>query len=48
MWEAVFGDMGVAIIAIFNSMRVMKWLPVFSGIIIEPNIGSYTIYLGQK
>ncbi len=24
MWEAVFGDMGVAIIAIFNAMRVMK------------------------
>ncbi|HMN50365.1 MAG TPA: heavy metal translocating P-type ATPase [Ignavibacteriaceae bacterium] len=24
MWEAVFGDMGVAIIAILNSMRVMK------------------------
>jgi len=24
MWEAVFGDMGVAIIAIFNAMRVMN------------------------
>ncbi len=24
MWEAVFGDVGVAIIAIFNAMRVMK------------------------
>ena len=24
MWEAVFGDMGVAIIAIVNSMRVIK------------------------
>ncbi|MFA5833927.1 MAG: heavy metal translocating P-type ATPase [Bacteroidota bacterium] len=24
MWEAVFGDMGVAIIAILNAMRVMK------------------------
>jgi Cd2+/Zn2+-exporting ATPase len=24
MWEAVFGDMGVAIIAILNSMRVMR------------------------
>ena len=24
MWEAVFGDMGVALIAIFNAMRVMK------------------------
>lgn len=24
MWEAVFGDMGVAIIAIINAMRVMK------------------------
>ena len=24
MWEAVFGDMGVAIIAIVNAMRVMK------------------------
>ncbi len=24
MWEAVFGDMGVALIAVFNAMRVMK------------------------
>ena len=24
MWEAVFGDMGVAIIAIINAMRVYK------------------------
>ncbi len=24
MWEAVFGDMGVALIAVFNSMRVYK------------------------
>ena len=24
MWEAVFADMGVAIIAIFNAMRVMN------------------------
>jgi Cd2+/Zn2+-exporting ATPase len=24
MWEAVFGDMGVALIAIFNALRVMK------------------------
>ncbi|MCF6365383.1 MAG: cadmium-translocating P-type ATPase [Bacteroidales bacterium] len=24
MWEAVFGDMGVALIAIFNAMRIMK------------------------
>src|SRR5690554_1115564 len=24
MWEAVFGDMGVALIAIFNAMRVLK------------------------
>ena len=24
MWEAVFGDMGVAIIAIFNSLRILK------------------------
>ncbi|MCK7467617.1 MAG: hypothetical protein MZU91_05480 [Desulfosudis oleivorans] len=24
MWEAVFGDMGVSIIAILNAMRVMK------------------------
>ncbi|MDT3740208.1 MAG: heavy metal translocating P-type ATPase [Candidatus Kapabacteria bacterium] len=24
MWEAVFGDMGVAVLAILNSMRVMK------------------------
>ena len=24
MWEAVFGDMGVAVLAIINSMRVMK------------------------
>ena len=24
MWEAVFGDMGVALIAVFNAMRVLK------------------------
>ncbi|MDD4169332.1 MAG: hypothetical protein PHD36_03575 [Desulfotomaculaceae bacterium] len=24
MWEAVFGDVGVALIAIFNAMRVMN------------------------
>jgi Zn2+/Cd2+-exporting ATPase len=24
MWEAVFGDMGVALIAVFNALRVMK------------------------
>jgi len=24
MWEAVFADMGVALIAIFNAMRVMN------------------------
>jgi Cd2+/Zn2+-exporting ATPase len=24
MWEAVFADMGVAILAIFNSMRAMR------------------------
>ncbi|MEK6553032.1 MAG: HAD-IC family P-type ATPase, partial [Bacteroidota bacterium] len=24
MWEAVFGDMGVAVLAILNAMRVMK------------------------
>lgn len=24
MWEAVFGDMGVALIAVFNAMRVMR------------------------
>ncbi|MHB1484895.1 MAG: hypothetical protein ACYCYI_09550 [Saccharofermentanales bacterium] len=24
MWEAVFGDMGVTILAILNSMRVMN------------------------
>jgi Cd2+/Zn2+-exporting ATPase len=24
MWEAVFGDMGVALIAVFNSIRVLK------------------------
>ena len=24
MWEAVFADMGVALMAIFNAMRVMK------------------------
>ena len=24
MWEAVFGDMGVALIAIFNSLRILK------------------------
>jgi Cd2+/Zn2+-exporting ATPase len=24
MWEAVFGDMGVALIAVFNAIRVMK------------------------
>jgi len=25
MWEAVFGDMGVALIAVFNSIRVLKF-----------------------
>ena len=25
MWMAVFGDVGVAVIAILNSMRAMKW-----------------------
>jgi Cd2+/Zn2+-exporting ATPase len=24
MWEAVFGDMGVALIAVANSMRILK------------------------
>jgi Cd2+/Zn2+-exporting ATPase len=24
MWEAVFGDVGVAIIAVLNAMRVIK------------------------
>lgn len=24
MWEAVFGDVGVALIALFNSMRILK------------------------
>ncbi len=24
MWEAVFGDMGVALIAIFNALRILK------------------------
>ena len=24
MWEAVFGDVGVAIIAVLNAMRIMK------------------------
>ena len=24
MWEAVFGDVGVALIAVLNSMRVLK------------------------
>ena len=24
MWEAVFGDMGVAILAVLNAMRVLK------------------------
>jgi len=24
MWEAVFGDMGVAVLAILNAMRVLK------------------------
>ena len=24
MWEAVFGDVGVALIAVLNSMRAMK------------------------
>ena len=24
MWEAVFGDMGVALIAVFNSIRILK------------------------
>jgi Cd2+/Zn2+-exporting ATPase len=27
MWEAVFGDVGVAVIAIFNAMRAMKYAP---------------------
>jgi Cd2+/Zn2+-exporting ATPase len=24
MWEAVFGDVGVALIAVLNSMRILK------------------------
>jgi Cd2+/Zn2+-exporting ATPase len=24
MWEAVFGDMGVALIAVFNAIRILK------------------------
>ena len=24
MWEAVFGDVGVAMIAVLNAMRIMK------------------------
>jgi Cd2+/Zn2+-exporting ATPase len=24
MWEAVFGDMGVAVLAILNAMRILK------------------------
>lgn len=24
MWEAVFGDMGVALIAVFNAMRIIR------------------------
>ena len=24
MWEAVFADVGVALIAVFNAMRIMK------------------------
>jgi len=24
MWEAVFADMGVALLAIFNSMRILR------------------------
>jgi Cd2+/Zn2+-exporting ATPase len=24
MWEAVFGDMGVALIAVFNAMRILR------------------------
>jgi Cd2+/Zn2+-exporting ATPase len=24
MWEAVFGDIGVALIAIFNALRILK------------------------
>jgi Cd2+/Zn2+-exporting ATPase len=24
MWEAVFADVGVAVIAVFNSMRLLK------------------------
>ncbi|WP_138207497.1 heavy metal translocating P-type ATPase [Haloimpatiens lingqiaonensis] len=27
MWEAVFADVGVALIAIFNSMRILKYKP---------------------
>lgn len=27
MWEAVFGDIGVALIALFNSMRILKYNP---------------------
>lgn len=28
MWEAVFGDIGVALIALFNSMRILRYNPV--------------------
>jgi Cd2+/Zn2+-exporting ATPase len=24
MWEAVFGDIGVALIAVFNAIRILK------------------------
>ncbi len=27
MWEAVFADVGVALLAIFNAMRAMKYKP---------------------
>lgn len=25
MWEAIFADVGVALLAIFNTMRIQKW-----------------------
>ena len=25
MWEAIFADVGVALLAIFNAMRIQKW-----------------------
>ena len=24
-WEAIFADVGVALLAIFNAMRIQKW-----------------------